>query len=112
MFHARIEFAHSVFWLFKIFFVVGDIQGAELAAQEGKSAAALAACRTLAEELTEMRFPAPRILAFKVIFVFVNLLFVFHTLSITSSIKKEAHGTVFCLCIRRGALKLDILFLG
>ncbi|KAK4407868.1 hypothetical protein Sango_0367800 [Sesamum angolense] len=39
--------------------------GAELAAQEGKSAAALAACRTLAEELTELRFPAPRILAFK-----------------------------------------------
>ncbi|KAA8549015.1 hypothetical protein F0562_000699 [Nyssa sinensis] len=39
--------------------------GAELAAQDGKSAAALAACRTLAEELTEMRFPAPRILAFK-----------------------------------------------
>ncbi|CAL9782278.1 unnamed protein product [Musa acuminata subsp. burmannicoides] len=39
--------------------------GAELAAQEGKSAAALAACRTLAEELTENRFPAPRILAFK-----------------------------------------------
>ncbi|PON88785.1 Sec23/Sec [Trema orientale] len=39
--------------------------GAELAADEGKSAAALAACRTLAEELTELRFPAPRILAFK-----------------------------------------------
>ncbi|KAA8542987.1 hypothetical protein F0562_021518 [Nyssa sinensis] len=39
--------------------------GAELAAQEGRSAAALAPCRTLAEELTEMRFPAPRILAFK-----------------------------------------------
>ncbi|KAG8387231.1 hypothetical protein BUALT_Bualt03G0231700 [Buddleja alternifolia] len=39
--------------------------GAELTAHEGKSAAALAACRTLAEELTEMRFPAPRILAFK-----------------------------------------------
>ncbi|KAG8379633.1 hypothetical protein BUALT_Bualt07G0109200 [Buddleja alternifolia] len=39
--------------------------GAELAAQDGKSAATLAACRTLAEELTEMRFPAPRILAFK-----------------------------------------------
>ncbi|XP_022890466.1 protein transport protein SEC23-like [Olea europaea var. sylvestris] len=39
--------------------------GAELAAKEGNSAAALAACRTLAEELTEMRFPAPRILAFK-----------------------------------------------
>ncbi|KAF8387604.1 hypothetical protein HHK36_026257 [Tetracentron sinense] len=39
--------------------------GAELAAQEGRSAAALAACRTLSEELTELRFPAPRILAFK-----------------------------------------------
>ncbi|XP_071697680.1 protein transport protein SEC23 A-like isoform X1 [Rutidosis leptorrhynchoides] len=39
--------------------------GAELAAQDGRSASALAACRTLAEELTEMRFPAPRILAFK-----------------------------------------------
>ncbi|XP_052186339.1 protein transport protein SEC23 [Diospyros lotus] len=39
--------------------------GGELASQEGKSAAALAACRTLAEELTDMRFPAPRILAFK-----------------------------------------------
>lgn len=43
------------------------VQGAELGAQEGKSAAALAACRTLAEELTELRFPAPRILAFKVV---------------------------------------------
>ncbi|KAE8671237.1 Sec23/Sec24 protein transport family protein isoform 3 [Hibiscus syriacus] len=39
--------------------------GAELAADEGRSAAALAACRTLAEELTELRFPAPRIFAFK-----------------------------------------------
>ncbi|XP_010035379.2 protein transport protein SEC23 [Eucalyptus grandis] len=39
--------------------------GAELAADEGKNAATLAACRTLAEELTESRFPAPRILAFK-----------------------------------------------
>ncbi|XP_058083442.1 protein transport protein SEC23 A [Magnolia sinica] len=39
--------------------------GAELATQEGRCAAALAACRTLAEELTEHRFPAPRILAFK-----------------------------------------------
>ncbi|KAM5558493.1 protein transport protein SEC23 A [Rosa sericea] len=39
--------------------------GAELAADEGKSAAALAACRTLAEELSELRFPAPRILSFK-----------------------------------------------
>lgn len=41
-------------------------QGAELAAQEVNCAAALAACRTLAEELSESRFPAPRILAFKV----------------------------------------------
>lgn len=39
--------------------------GSELADQDGRSAAALAACRTLAEELTELRFPAPRILAFK-----------------------------------------------
>ncbi|XP_078446554.1 sec23/Sec24 protein transport family protein [Wolffia australiana] len=39
--------------------------GIELAAQEGKSAAALAACKTLAEELTEQRVPAPRILSFK-----------------------------------------------
>ncbi|KAE8681682.1 Sec23/Sec24 protein transport family protein isoform 3 [Hibiscus syriacus] len=39
--------------------------GAEVAADEARSAAALAACRTLAEELTELRFPAPRILAFK-----------------------------------------------
>lgn len=39
--------------------------GADLSTQEGKSAAALAACRTLAEELTEQRFPAPRILSFK-----------------------------------------------
>ncbi|GKV23320.1 hypothetical protein SLEP1_g33064 [Rubroshorea leprosula] len=39
--------------------------GAELAADEVRSASALAACRTLAEELSELRFPAPRILAFK-----------------------------------------------
>ncbi|KAF9618062.1 hypothetical protein IFM89_000013 [Coptis chinensis] len=39
--------------------------GTELADQEGRSAAAVAACRTLAEELTELRFPAPRILSFK-----------------------------------------------
>ncbi|XP_027366453.1 protein transport protein SEC23 [Abrus precatorius] len=39
--------------------------GAELAADEARSSTALAACRTLAEELTEFRFPAPRILAFK-----------------------------------------------
>ncbi|KAG6784971.1 hypothetical protein POTOM_010685 [Populus tomentosa] len=41
------------------------VLGAELAADEGRSAAALAACRTLAEEITELRFLAPRILAFK-----------------------------------------------
>ena len=52
--------------LIQLFLFIGGPQGAELAAEEGKSAAALAACRTLAEELTEMRFPAPRILAFKV----------------------------------------------
>ncbi|KAL6008868.1 Protein transport protein Sec23A [Asimina triloba] len=45
--------------------IMPDLMGAELAAQEVKSAAALAACRTLAEEITEHRFPAPRILAFK-----------------------------------------------
>ncbi|XP_051152195.1 protein transport protein SEC23 [Andrographis paniculata] len=39
--------------------------GAELSAQDGKNAAVLAACKTLVEELTELRFPAPRILAFK-----------------------------------------------
>eukprot|EP00252_Welwitschia_mirabilis_P002895 TRINITY_DN12905_c0_g1_i1.p1 TRINITY_DN12905_c0_g1~~TRINITY_DN12905_c0_g1_i1.p1 ORF type:complete len:931 (+),score=186.08 TRINITY_DN12905_c0_g1_i1:551-3343(+) len=39
--------------------------GGDLASQERKSASALAACRTLAEELTEHRFPAPRILSFK-----------------------------------------------
>lgn len=53
------------------------MQGAEVAAQEGKNAAALAACRTLAEELTELRFPAPRILAFKVTkqgFIFLRML--------------------------------------
>jgi hypothetical protein len=52
-----------------MYFVV-YFQGAELAAQEGQSAAALAACRTLAEELSELRFPAPRILSFKVSFLF------------------------------------------
>lgn len=44
------------------------IQGAELSSDEAKSAAALAACRTLAEEISELRFPAPRILSFKVFF--------------------------------------------
>lgn len=39
--------------------------GSDLAADETLSAAALAACRTLVEELTEQRFPAPRVLSFK-----------------------------------------------
>lgn len=39
--------------------------GLDLAADEKLSAAALAACRTLVEELTEQRFPAPRVLTFK-----------------------------------------------
>ncbi|KAH9310868.1 hypothetical protein KI387_025903 [Taxus chinensis] len=42
--------------------------GADLAVQKGKNAAALSACRTLAKELTEQRFPAPCILSFKVNF--------------------------------------------
>ncbi|KAE8697976.1 Sec23/Sec24 protein transport family protein isoform 2 [Hibiscus syriacus] len=46
-----------------------------LASDEARSAAALAACRTLAEELTEFRFPAPRILAFK---IFLSLLLTVH----------------------------------
>lgn len=41
-------------------------QGSDLAYDETLSAAALAACRTLVEELTEQRFPAPRVLTFKV----------------------------------------------
>ena len=53
------------------------LQGAELATQEGQSAAALAACRTLAEELSELRFPAPRILSFRVSFPVLNLNFHF-----------------------------------
>ncbi|MCO5586110.1 hypothetical protein L7F22_040049 [Adiantum nelumboides] len=40
--------------------------GSDLSADETHSAAALAACRTLVEELTEQRFPAPRVLTFKV----------------------------------------------
>ncbi|CAM6095097.1 unnamed protein product [Calypogeia fissa] len=39
--------------------------GMDVAADEARNAAALAACRTLAQELTEGRFPSPRILAFK-----------------------------------------------
>lgn len=39
--------------------------GSDLAYDETLSAAALAACRTLVEELTEQRFPAPRVLTFK-----------------------------------------------
>lgn len=37
--------------------ILVSLQGAELAAQDAKCAAALAACRTLAEELSESRFP-------------------------------------------------------
>ncbi|KAI5061767.1 hypothetical protein GOP47_0024272 [Adiantum capillus-veneris] len=39
--------------------------GSDLSADETHSAAALAACRTLVEELTDQRFPAPRVLTFK-----------------------------------------------
>lgn len=72
--HVTVLNMRILFFLFHLFFFhfTGYVQGAELDAQEGKGAAALAACRTLAEELTEMRFPAPRILAFKV-YLFPNL---------------------------------------
>ncbi|KAL2610183.1 hypothetical protein R1flu_028756 [Riccia fluitans] len=39
--------------------------GLDVAASEAQSAASSAACRTLANELTESRFPSPRLLAFK-----------------------------------------------
>ncbi|GJW13960.1 RNA-directed DNA polymerase, eukaryota, reverse transcriptase zinc-binding domain protein [Tanacetum coccineum] len=39
---------------------IGETESAELATQEGRSSAALAACRTLVEELTEMRRAALR----------------------------------------------------
>ena len=59
----------------------------------------MAACRTLAEELTELRFPAPRILAFKVLFPLIspNILltvhcFVFILLAIRQ--KKEPNDLV------------------
>ncbi|KAG6551723.1 hypothetical protein Mapa_006812 [Marchantia paleacea] len=39
--------------------------GLDVAADEAQSAASAAACRTLANELTESRFPSPRLLAFK-----------------------------------------------
>ncbi|KAL3687097.1 hypothetical protein R1sor_013406 [Riccia sorocarpa] len=39
--------------------------GLDVAANEALSAASSAACRTLANELTESRFPSPRMLAFK-----------------------------------------------
>jgi hypothetical protein len=42
------------------------VQGLRVAADEAKNAEAQAACRTLAQELTEQRFPAPRMLSFKV----------------------------------------------
>lgn len=63
----------SIFWLNSS--TCWLIQGAELAADEGRSASALAACRTLAEEITELRFPAPRILAFKVCSLIVHAIF-------------------------------------
>jgi hypothetical protein len=37
-----------------------------VAGDDAKNAEAQAACRTLAQELTEQRFPAPRMLSFKV----------------------------------------------
>jgi hypothetical protein len=40
--------------------------GLDIAADEAQSAGSQAACLTLAHELTEQRFPAPRLLAFKV----------------------------------------------
>lgn len=42
------------------------VQGLRIAQDEVKNAEAQAACRTLAQELTEQRFPAPRMLSFKV----------------------------------------------
>lgn len=77
---------------------VYHFQGAELAAQEGKSAAALAACRTLAEELTEHRFPAPRILAFKVCFLhmFIGLVLLLHgTVSPTQMLFIFSHYLIY-----------------
>ena len=42
------------------------MQGLRVAGDEAKSAEAQEACHTLAQELTEQRFPAPRMLSFKV----------------------------------------------
>ena len=70
------------------------LQGAELATQEGQTQAALAACRTLAEELSELRFPAPRILSFRVSFPVPNLDFDFQDLNCFPSfslINSSAH---------------------
>ena len=46
--------------------VVLHVQGLRVARDEAKNAEAQAACLTLAQELTEQRFPAPRMLSFKV----------------------------------------------
>lgn len=82
------------------FHFIGYVQGAELDAQEGKGAAALAACRTLAEELTELRFPAPRILAFK---VYSFLIKIMHSLMTKQwrfkfwcATGRKFSGSVFC----------------
>ena len=49
----------NIFWL-------TPVQGLRVAADEAKNSEAQAACRTLVQELTEQRFPAPRALSFKV----------------------------------------------
>lgn len=43
------------------------VQGSMVVGDEAKSAESQAACHTLAHELTEQRFPAPRMLSFKVL---------------------------------------------
>lgn len=89
------------------------LQGAELAADEGRSAAALAACRTLAEELTELRFPAPRILAFKVLFHLngPHILLTVHCCVFILLANRQKNLMIWFYC-RRGVLRLAILFLG
>jgi hypothetical protein len=42
------------------------VQGSRLVRDDAKNAEAQAACRTLAQEFTEQRFPTPRMLSFKV----------------------------------------------
>jgi hypothetical protein len=89
-----------------------QLQGAELAADEGRSAAALAACRTLAEEITELRFPAPRILAFKVFFPLTLCIPFLCTFVLNFFFFAKLMSLLVWVNDRRGALKLDILFLG